>query len=327
MKLLYAIQGTGNGHLARAMEFAPYLMAHAEVDFLISGRSAELQFPFEFNYNYHGLFFYFGKNGGVNYKDSLLSLKPWRFVKDMKRCPVNKYDVVVNDFEPVSAWSCYFKKTKCIAVSHQASFYSDLVPRPAFRNRLFELGMKHFAPFDHCVGTHYQRYDDDIFLPIIRKELLEAKATVGEKVVVYLPAYGDETLIDHFTKIPDQKWQIYSKKTSSAYSKANVDVFPVDRAQYSRSLLEAKAVVIGSGFQGTSEALYLKKKILTIPMFDQYEQLCNAAALKKMGVNVVYRIDDSFSQVLLEWLQSENRCSYSFEPQPELMVQRILSLI
>lgn len=309
------------------MEFAPYLQKHAEVDFLISGHSAELKFPFDFKYRYHGIYFIFGKKGGVNYLESIKSQRPFTFIKDVRSCPVGNYDAVVNDFEPVSAWSAFFKKTKCIAVSHQASFYSEKVPRHKQRNKLVEWGMKKFAPFNHCVGTHYKAYDNNIFLPIIRKELLEATVTEGQHITVYLPAFSDEILIEQFRRLPEETWKIYSKKTGKAYSVDNVQVFPVNRTAYSRDLLSAKAVVIGSGFQGTSEALYLRKKLLTIPMFDQYEQLCNAAALEELGVRVVNRIDDNFQHTIRDWLEGPNACSYHFEPQPEKMVERILSLV
>jgi UDP:flavonoid glycosyltransferase YjiC (YdhE family) len=32
MKILYAIQGTGNGHIARAFDVIPHLKRHGEVD-------------------------------------------------------------------------------------------------------------------------------------------------------------------------------------------------------------------------------------------------------------------------------------------------------
>jgi len=327
LKLLYAIQGTGNGHLARAIELAPYLCEKAEVDFLISGRAAELKFPHRFSFNYHGLFFFFGKKGGVDYIRSIKSLRPLRLVKDIINCPVRQYDAIVNDFEPVSAWSARLKGRRCIAVSHQASFNSEKVPRPARRNRLFEFGMKRFAPSTDYVATHYKAYDDNIFLPVIRKELIDAPRSTGDHVVVYLPAFGDELLISHFNKVPNQKWKVFSKKTTRPYTEGQVDVYPVSRQEYSQALLNARAVVIGSGFQGTSEALYLGKKMLTIPMYDQYEQLCNAAALEEMGVPVVLKIEEGFSEVLAEWLAEPDRCNYRFQPDPAAMAERILSLV
>ena len=36
MKILYAIQSTGNGHLGRAMEILPTLKRNADVDILVS---------------------------------------------------------------------------------------------------------------------------------------------------------------------------------------------------------------------------------------------------------------------------------------------------
>ena len=40
MKILYGIQGTGNGHLSRAEEIVPILKKMAHVDVLISGNQS-----------------------------------------------------------------------------------------------------------------------------------------------------------------------------------------------------------------------------------------------------------------------------------------------
>ncbi|MFM7329964.1 MAG: glycosyl transferase, partial [Bacteroidota bacterium] len=37
MRILYAIQGTGNGHLARAEEIIPILFSYGKVDLFVSG--------------------------------------------------------------------------------------------------------------------------------------------------------------------------------------------------------------------------------------------------------------------------------------------------
>ena len=41
MKILYAIQGTGNGHLSRSMDIVPLLKKMGEVDVLVSGTQGE----------------------------------------------------------------------------------------------------------------------------------------------------------------------------------------------------------------------------------------------------------------------------------------------
>ena len=66
MKILYAIQGTGNGHLSRSMEIVPLLKQMAEVDVLVSGTQGDLELPFPVKYKLNGFGFIFGKSGGVD---------------------------------------------------------------------------------------------------------------------------------------------------------------------------------------------------------------------------------------------------------------------
>jgi predicted glycosyltransferase len=66
MKILYAVQGTGNGHLARATEIVPLLRKFGKTDVLVSGRSGELELPFPVKYRFYGLSFFFGKKGGID---------------------------------------------------------------------------------------------------------------------------------------------------------------------------------------------------------------------------------------------------------------------
>ena len=78
MKILYAIQGTGNGHLSRARDIVPILQQSHEVDILVSGTQADVDLPFEVRYKFNGLSFIFGKKGGIDlletYKRSRLKV-------------------------------------------------------------------------------------------------------------------------------------------------------------------------------------------------------------------------------------------------------------
>ena len=47
MKIFYAIQGTGNGHLSRAEQLYPYLKKYGEVDFFLSGSNSQLTRVFQ----------------------------------------------------------------------------------------------------------------------------------------------------------------------------------------------------------------------------------------------------------------------------------------
>ena len=67
MKVLYAIQGTGNGHLSRALEIIPHLQDFCQCDILISGTQCDLELGMPVKYRLKGFSFIFGKNGGVDY--------------------------------------------------------------------------------------------------------------------------------------------------------------------------------------------------------------------------------------------------------------------
>ena len=67
MKILYAIQGTGNGHLSRAVDIIPELKKYGDLDLFVSGAQAEFKLPFPVKYTSKGLSFYFGKSGGIDF--------------------------------------------------------------------------------------------------------------------------------------------------------------------------------------------------------------------------------------------------------------------
>ncbi len=327
MKILYAIQGTGNGHLSRAREIAPFLMEEGEVDLLVSGKSSEVDFPYPFKYKYHGLFFIFGRKGGINYTASMKKVKPFRLFNDIRQCPVEKYDLIVNDFEPVSAWACRLKRIdRIISVSHQAAFRSGKVPRPVKINRFMEMGMKRFAPAQKYLGIHYRAYDRNISTPVIRREIAGAKVSEDGHITVYLPSYSDDVLIRYFRLFPNVRWEVFSKKTDVHYVAGNVDVHPIDNRKYVRSLAASSGFITGAGFQGTSEGLYLNKKMLILPMYDQYEQLCNAEALKEFGVTIVERIQEGFEVQLGEWLVFGKPPDYRFSTDTRAFVMDLLRI-
>jgi hypothetical protein len=50
MKMLFAVQATGNGHVSRAGEIIPYLKKHGELDVLLSGYQLDIDTGFEVKY-------------------------------------------------------------------------------------------------------------------------------------------------------------------------------------------------------------------------------------------------------------------------------------
>jgi uncharacterized protein (TIGR00661 family) len=144
MKILYAIQGTGNGHLSRAMDIIPCLQQHGQVDILVSGTQGDLSLPFPIKYKFHGLSFIFGKSGGVDLWKTCIKSNIHKLVNEIKSLPVENYDLVINDFEPVSAWACYMKHIPCIGLSHQATVLADAAPKTEHQDMIGKLILNNY---------------------------------------------------------------------------------------------------------------------------------------------------------------------------------------
>ena len=86
MKILYAIQSTGNGHLTRALEIVPILKTKGEVDVLLSGTSSELKVPFKVDYQMKGLSFVFGKAGGVDVWNTYMQMNSLQLADGCSVC-------------------------------------------------------------------------------------------------------------------------------------------------------------------------------------------------------------------------------------------------
>src|SRR5271165_5929711 len=145
MKILYAIQGTGNGHISRAREIVPLLQQYGEVDLLVSGTEAEVTLSQPLKYRFHGFSFVFGTNGGVDNWATFKLMDLPQLWRDIRSLPLKKYDLIINDFEPVSAWACRLQKIPAVSLSHQCSFLSRNTPRPSKRSWA-EWLFKYYSP-------------------------------------------------------------------------------------------------------------------------------------------------------------------------------------
>jgi uncharacterized protein (TIGR00661 family) len=307
MKILYGIQGTGNGHLTRAMELLPYLKREAEVDVLISGLHHDLSIDFPVKYNCQGLGFFFGRNGGIDLPKTVRYLNLIRFMKDVKRLPVEEYDLVISDFEPVTAWACKIKRKYCLGVSHQSSLLSPNVPMPEKVDPIGMWILNNYAPCNKYLGFHFDTYGDNIFTPVLRRQIRVLEPENRGHITVYLPAYSDDVLLKVFNNVSSKKWEVFSKHTKKSFKRGNVSVFPVNGSSFLESMRTCDGVVCGAGFETPAETLFLGKKLAVVPMKGQFEQECNAYALQKMGIPVWHHFEAMKKEELNLWLEAEGK--------------------
>ncbi|WP_282125746.1 glycosyltransferase family protein [Marinifilum flexuosum] len=305
MKILYGIQGTGNGHLSRAIELIPYLKKEAEVDILISGLHHDLEFNHSIKFKKQGLGFFFGKNGGIDIWKTIRKFNVYRFLKDIKSLPVEEYDLVISDFEPVTSWACKLKKVFCLGLSHQSAMLNSRTPMPEKIEFLAFQVLKNYAPCNHNVSFHFKEYGHNMFTPVIRREIRLLEPKNNGYYLVYLPAYSDEKLISVLSHFPNIQWVVYSKHSKLKYRSDNVDINPVNGEAFIRSLKDCAGVLCGAGFETPAESLYLGKKLAVIPMKNQFEQVCNAHALRELGIPVITDLEGDGPAKIREWIKEE----------------------
>ena len=324
MKILYAIQGTGNGHISRAREIVPLLQQYGDVDLLISGTQADVKLTQDVRYQLHGFSFIFGKKGGVNHYETWKSMNLPRFIKDMRTVPLKSYNLILNDFEPVTAWACKTNKLESVGLSHQASFQSSKVPKPKSIDWA-QLVMKYYAPASHYVGFHFDNYDDFIHTPVIRREIRDMKLSNLGHYTVYLPAIDDKNLVPILHKVDNVQWEVFSKHCEADYESGNVKVRRINNQLFNESLASCAGLFTGGGFEGPAEALFMGKKLLVAPMKFQYEQQCNAFALKQFGLPVIWGSNKNWEPIIKNWVNNPQEHQFHFPDETAAVIESVVN--
>ncbi len=326
MKILYALQGTGNGHLSRARDVIPVLMKNHDVDLLISGSQVDVELPYEIKYRFRGLGFIFGSNGGIDLVETYRKNHIKVLLSEINSLPVKEYDLVINDFEPVSAWACAIHNVKCIAISHQAAVLHKKAPHPKEGDIVGKAILKNYAPAYAKYGFHFKAYADNIFTPVVRQQVRELKTSYTGHYTVYLPSYDDNRLLKVLKLCSDTRWQVFSKHCRHARGYGNITIQPIHNDAFIASMATSEGVLCGAGFETPAEALFMKKKLMVIPMKGQYEQQCNAAALKEMGVPVLKSLKTENVEKIKSWLKNSPAVDVDYPDNTESIINRILEL-
>ena len=99
---------------------------------------------------------------------------------------------------------------------------------------------------------------------------------------------------------------------------------PISNEGFTKSMIESAGVITGAGFETPAEALYLGKKLLCLPIRGQYEQLCNAAALKELGVPVVAKMHATFFVDIAKWYDLPAPTPLTLEYSTYQLVQMVI---
>ncbi len=327
MKILYGIQGTGNGHLSRARFIYKLLIKQSKnVDVLVSGNNYSLKTDIPIKYHNKGFSFVIN-NGHIDYLKTLGNFNMYTSYLEQREVPFQNYDIIITDFEPITAWSSIRYSIPSIHISHQASFIDNNVPRPSSKNMIGEYIMKYFCPTNEYIGLHYKQYGPSISEPIISPSLMHCNIELNDHITIYLPWYDDNFIYNFFKKHKELSFHIFSKNINKKYTQDNIRFFPIDEVSFLHSLSTSYGVICNAGFQTSSEVMYLGKRLLVIPVGGQYEQFCNVAALNNIGIHSLDNLTNHSHALINSWL-SVDPVKLDFKNNiEELLIQKINKIL
>ena len=237
-----------------------------------------------------------------------------------------KYDLIINDFEPVSAWSAKFKNIKCFELTNQYSMGLKNIPKPNNYSRIVLHAIKYIIPSNLGYGYHYKKYSDRIFFPIIRDKVRSLNISSSDEIIIYLPTYSPSNLIEVINQIPQhKKWTIFSADVKSKEIISKVNLEPLSEELFLKKFASCYGIVCAGGFATTSEAVFLGKPMLVVPVEAQIEQQFNAAALKKEGVTVIDRFSLKNIDHISKWVDSPKIFEIKYRDESKEIVEKLIN--
>ncbi len=301
MKILYGVQTTGHGHIVRSREMITQLKAKGhEVTALLSGAEPKKGWATEVFEPYiqkRGLTF-ITERGRLKHFKTVAQLNFIRFFSDVYKLDLSGYDLVISDYEPITANAAWIKGTSSIGIGHLYAFRYR-VP-VVWYNPVAVFVMKYFATVRYPLGLHWHHFDQPLLPPTVPDDVRIQPNSDEKKVVVYLPNEKIEDIKAAVESFDGYRFYIYWHFRENG-SEKNMFFRPFSREEFAADLCDCGGVICGGGFSLISEALHLGKKVLSKPITGQAEQEANAYALERLGKGMVMR--ELSSGKISRWLK------------------------
>jgi uncharacterized protein (TIGR00661 family) len=289
VKILYGVQATGHGHLVRSTPVIRALRARGhEVQVLLSGPRPDPLWLERIGEPLHtrpGLTFSVVA-GEIRYLRTVLQAKPLRFVRDVLGLRREPWDLVVTDYEPVTAWHARLTGQRSVGIGHLYAFMYDVpMARGNLANRTV---LRQFAPVHTAVGSHYAHFGAPVLPPFVAPEVraLRRDRVEGDLVLAYLPWEDRAGLVRKLRRFPNFRFRVYDRVAHREHH-GNVEVRPLSRHEFADDIARCRGIIANAGFTLSSEALHLGISLLVKPIHGQVEQESNAVALQQLGLGAV----------------------------------------
>lgn len=319
-RIIYAVAGEGFGHSSRSHLIGQRLIDSGHDVMFVGSQKSLLYLKQYFGPRVRevfGLSFAFeGRriDKSETLKKNLLKLPEANRINDelfKEHFEPFEPDLVISDFEPFSAWWAWRKKVPFISIDHEHMLTLCRLEHQK-RNWFSRLTAEVITECHYIGAVAYiiinffeapLRIDSAVLAPpIVRPVVCELNPGAGEHILMYsTTGTGRKNLQELLGKFGKQKFYIYGFDKEDEYKNC---VFKNRSTEgFLDDLAGARGVIASAGFSLLSECMYLKKKMLLLPLTGQYEQIINAHYIQKLGLGLQSKkLDEAILAKFLEEL-------------------------
>ena len=298
MHIMYCIAGEGRGHACRTIPIYEHLIAQGHtVDLFAGGASLPLLKKYHPTKISSLRLSY--KNNHVKDLSSVVE-NAWHFREHLQTLRTmheyiqkKKPDVLINDFETFSNYVAHHSAIPILTVDNENIITSTtcVVPkRFQFNATKVHWVVRLLSPFatKRLIPTFFypKKHDPaaELLPPVVRDEILELKPKTGEHVLVYQTSKSNTQLIKTLHSIPSVQFRVHGFGINK--HNKNVTFLSNNHERFLRDLETCSGIIMNGGFTLMTEALALKKPILSLPILGQFEQVLNGHYLEKQKLGL-----------------------------------------
>lgn len=302
-RIIYAVAGEGFGHASRAhLVGQRFLDAGHEVMFVASHRALLYlrQYYGERVREIFGLLFDYSRGYVDPFATVWRNLSQITYANRLNRELFDgqfkpfQPDLVVTDFEPFSGWWAWRNGVPFLSINNEHMLiYCTL--EHSLKNTIPRIMAGVVTRFHYMGAAKYVVLNffrtpltsDKAVLapPIVRPIVTQLAPTNAGHVTIYsTTATHEDRLRDVLCRFPDQRFYIYGfnkheQWKNCTFKERSTEGFLTD-------LAASCGVIASAGFSLISECLYLRKKMLLLPLAGQYEQFINARYVEKLELGI-----------------------------------------
>ena len=312
-KIVYGVAGEGSGHSSRAREMAGHLRDAGHTVRLVSYDRGYQNLKDDFDvFETEGLCIASENNKVSVVKTFTENIKRlpegYRTLQQLRRTLFKEFlpDCVITDFEPMTAYLANHYSLPLITIDNQHRMRYvkyDAPPNLMVDAQVTKNIIRAMVPRPDvslvtafCFGeTRNER--TFLFPPILRRAVIEKQPSQGDHILVYLTS-GYESFLEQLGQFGRESFVVYGYDRTDCVG--NLTYKRPSREGFLDDLASAKAVMATAGFTLISEALYLRKPYLALPMQGQFEQELNAYQLQQQDYGK--RVSEVTAETIADFL-------------------------